>query len=309
YLLFDKLGFQTSFLVAANAYVLKQAAREYASLSMPQFLMMWGREFVRKKDNILFLREDCQSHFMKDMSKGVCVDCTVTYMAMQIAYFMGFSTAVLIGVDHHFESKGDPHSTVKLEGGDPNHFDPSYFGYGVPWQLPDLEGSERAYRSAKAAFEGDGRRLLDATVGGKLRIYPKISYEEALGITAPADQASLDRQAAELNRQGSQCFEKGDTDGAMKAFTKALELSPDFVGAHNNLGILYWKAGNPQKSQQHFARALEIAPNDRNTVINCGEVLKFHKRTEEAKAIYSSYLQRNPGDEAVRKAMRELETP
>jgi len=183
YLLFDKLGFETTYLAAANPYVIQQAAKDFSSLSMPMFVMMWGREFIQKKENIIFLREDSHPLFAENITKGVCIDATVTYMAMQIAYYMGFKTVILIGVDHFFESKGQPHSTVKLSGEDPNHFDPNYFGYGIPWQLPDLEGSERAYQRAKKVFEADGRRILDATVEGKLQIFEKISYKEALDLT------------------------------------------------------------------------------------------------------------------------------
>jgi hypothetical protein len=183
YMLFDKLGFHTTYLAAANPNVILQASEEFASLCMPQFTMMWGREFATKRPNVLFLREKYNPLFSKDISQGVNIDCTVTYMAMQIAYYMGFKTVVLIGVDHSFKSKGSPHTTVKLNGEDPNHFDPNYFGYGVPWQLPDLEGSEIAYQRAKDVFEASGKRIIDATVGGKLQVYEKISYEKALEMT------------------------------------------------------------------------------------------------------------------------------
>jgi hypothetical protein len=43
--------------------------------------------------------------------------------------------------------------------------------------LPDLETSELAYRMAKAAFEEDGRRVLDATVNGNLTVFPKTDYD------------------------------------------------------------------------------------------------------------------------------------
>jgi len=183
YLLFDKLGFDTSYLVAANAYVLQQAASEFAGLTMPQFLMMWGREFIKKQKNVIFLRENTKVAFSDDPTEGVSVDCTVTHMALQLAYYMGFKTVVLIGVDHNFVSQGDPHVTVTLPGEDPNHFDPNYFGFGIPWQLPDLEGSERAYRNSKKIFEDDGRLILDATVEGKLQVFQKIDYSESLKIS------------------------------------------------------------------------------------------------------------------------------
>ncbi len=102
---------------------------------------------------------------------------TVTYVCLQLAYFMGFSEAILIGVDHNFVTKGPANTTVTSEGDDPNHFSGKYFGKGFRWQLPDLEGSERAYRMAKAAYEADGRQVLDATVGGKLTIFEKVEFE------------------------------------------------------------------------------------------------------------------------------------
>jgi hypothetical protein len=115
--------------------------------------------------------------FYTDVTNGVWAGATVTYVAMQLAYHMGFETVVLIGVDHSFATKGRPHAVVVSEGDDPNHFDPKYFGKGFRWQLPDLETSEVAYRMAKAQFERDGRRIVDATIGGKLQVFPKVDYE------------------------------------------------------------------------------------------------------------------------------------
>ena len=97
-------------------------------------------------------------------------------MALQTAYYLGFSEVILIGVDHSFATKGKPNTTVVSEGDDPNHFNPAYFGKGFRWQLPDLDTSEVGYAMARHAYEADGRRVLDATVGGKLTIFPKVDY-------------------------------------------------------------------------------------------------------------------------------------
>ena len=61
-------------------------------------------------------------------------------------------------------------------GDDPNHVDARYFGKGFRWQLPDLASSETGYRMARQAYESAGREILDATVGGKLQIFPKVEY-------------------------------------------------------------------------------------------------------------------------------------
>ena len=83
---------------------------------------------------------------------------------------------ILIGVDHSFTSKGPAHQLVTSPGDDPNHFDPSYFGEGFRWQLPDLAQSEVAYRLARSQFQLAGREIVDATVGGKLDVFPKVNY-------------------------------------------------------------------------------------------------------------------------------------
>jgi len=48
--------------------------------------------------------------------------------------------------------------------------------------LPDLETSEVTYQLAKCYYKLDGREIFDATIDGKLQIFPKIFYEEALKI-------------------------------------------------------------------------------------------------------------------------------
>ena len=101
----------------------------------------------------------------------------MTFMALQLAYHLGFKEVVLVGVDHSFATAGPPNQLVTSAGADPNHFDPNYFGRGVRWQLPDLDMSERAYRLARDAFAAAGRTVIDATVGGKLTVFPKADFE------------------------------------------------------------------------------------------------------------------------------------
>ncbi len=88
-----------------------------------------------------------------------------------------FRKLILIGVDHNFVTQGPANQAVVSKGDDPNHFSPNYFGAGFKWQLPDLDGSERAYRLARDAYEKSGRQVLDATVGGNLTIFPKVQYK------------------------------------------------------------------------------------------------------------------------------------
>ncbi|MEJ2125840.1 MAG: hypothetical protein P8Y47_13870 [Alphaproteobacteria bacterium] len=89
---------------------------------------------------------------------------------------MGFKEVVIIGMDHHYEYSGAPNEAHFLEGADTNHFSPDYFGGGQTWDNPDLAHSKESYRIARAEFEKDGRRIIDATLDGACTIFEKADY-------------------------------------------------------------------------------------------------------------------------------------
>lgn len=179
YLIYSEIGYSSTYLLSVNDLVLEQCAQEFDALQIPKFISWRGRNYFEQDRNLIFLDTDYTQRetFTKDMAGRVYEGCTVTYVALQLAFYMGFETAILIGVDHHFETKGPPNETVISAGQDPNHFHPEYFGEGFSWQLPDYRCSERAYRMAREAFEAEGRRVLDATVEGNLEVFPKVEFQ------------------------------------------------------------------------------------------------------------------------------------
>ena len=181
YLAFPTLGFQTSCLVSVNDLVIEQCIREMQALSIPRFFSWRSRRFVasgaRGSDLPTFLYTTYEGpKFAQDAGGRLWEGATVTYVALQLAFHMGFQQVILIGVDHHFATQGEANKTIVSDGEDPNHFSPGYFGKGFRWQLPDLETSEMAYAMARDAFQAAGREVLDATVGGRLTVFPKIDY-------------------------------------------------------------------------------------------------------------------------------------
>jgi hypothetical protein len=179
YLLFPELGFTTTYLVTINWLVLEQCADEILALPPTKFLPWSFRNRLdqTRLSNSVFIQSDCTGPgFTRDARKRIWSGATVTYTAMQLAHHLGFRKVILIGVDHSFSTPGKPHETITSQGDDPNHFSVNYFGKGFRWQLPDLESSERAYRLARQAYEADGREIVDATVGGKLTVFPKVDY-------------------------------------------------------------------------------------------------------------------------------------
>ncbi len=181
FMIFDKNPFKLSYHVAVNPLVIQQSKKEIEALSCPSFLSY----LPMKRNNIKSLNchalgdHFAKKRFYKNITEGICQGYTVTFAAMQIAFFMGFKQVYLIGVDHNFKQKGKPNEKQKMQGNDPNHFDPNYFK-GNEWQLADLENSEISYMIAKYMFENDNRKIYDATIEGKLNIFSSIRFEDAL---------------------------------------------------------------------------------------------------------------------------------
>jgi hypothetical protein len=182
YLMFPGLGFSTTYLTVVNDLVIEQTAGELAALSLPKFLAWRSRRHfpadlpITRLPTFLYTSYT-GPRFSTDVRGRVWEGATVTNVTLQLAFHMGFQQVILIGADHNYNTTGKPNTTVISQGDDPNHFSPSYFGKGFRWQLPDLDTSEVGYAMARHAYQKAGREILDATIGGKLTIFPKVDYD------------------------------------------------------------------------------------------------------------------------------------
>lgn len=178
----DELGFCPDILICVNDLVVEQSVEEFNNLQMPKFFSWRARKWLTMDPWMHFIYTSYTSpKFSKDVTGRVWEGATVTNVCLQLAYHLGFSEVILIGVDHSFATQGKPNTTIQSQGDDPNHFSASYFGKGFRWQLPDLETSELGYRMARKAYEESGRKILDATIAGKLDIFEKVDYNSLFG--------------------------------------------------------------------------------------------------------------------------------
>jgi len=180
-LLFPFIKFRPSCIVAVNPHVIEHNADFYNRTGLPLFLDSKSRSLIQHRSNIHFLHsKDIKSNFARDCSVSINQGFTVTYVAMQLAFHMGFKTVALVGCDHFFTRKGQANETVVSEGGDPDHFDSNYFTLGQKWQLPDMPGSELHYQIAKNTYEQFKREIVNCTVGGELEIFKRQSLADFL---------------------------------------------------------------------------------------------------------------------------------
>lgn len=179
YLAYPELGFTNTYYLSINDLVVEQCAADIQSLPLQKFVSWRAHKWLSPAQNLYYLYTTYTApKFSQDITGRLWEGATVTYVAMQLAFYLGFRQVILIGVDHGYISKGKPNTTIVSDGDDPNHFDPQYFGKGFRWQLPDLDTSQRSYEMARQAYQAAGREIIDATVGGNLRVFPRVDYEK-----------------------------------------------------------------------------------------------------------------------------------
>ncbi len=186
-LLFDKSDFRPSCIVAANPFVIKQNANFFNQTEIPLFLDSEGTRFIRSGKNVTFFHSSNLPRFSRDCSMSLFQGFTVTYVSMQLAFHMGFKNVALVGCDHNYVTTGISNKIVVSREKDPDHFDQNYFSGGDKWQLPDLLGSELYYTLARDVYQQNRRRIFNATEGGKLEVFPRISLEDFIGTTSLQD--------------------------------------------------------------------------------------------------------------------------
>ena len=178
-LLFPRVQLRPNVIVAVNQKVIEQNAEFFRQTTIPLFLDASARSVVPPRDNVFYLfSSGPDGTFSTDLRRGINQGFTVTYAALQVAFYMGFREVALVGADHTFAVKGPANAEAIASGPDRSHFDPNYFADGVPWDLPDLVGSEYHYQVADIVYTNAGRSITNCTDGGALEIYAKSSLAD-----------------------------------------------------------------------------------------------------------------------------------
>ena len=104
-------------------------------------------------------------------------------------------------------------------------------------------------------------------------------------------------KAGKLNQQGEDLFKKGDLEGALNAFTRAIEINPNLATARNNLGVLYYNRGEKDKALNQYQQGAQLAPENITFQKNLADFYYVEQgRVEEAMQIYVKVLNTNPED-------------
>ena len=90
-------------------------------------------------------------------------------------------------------------------------------------------------------------------------------------------------EAEAHNTRGIAYCEKGDVDKAIAAFTKAIDLKPDYTNAHYNLGLAHIRKGEVDKAWSAYYGAIQMKRNYAEAYNNRGIV--YHLKGETLYAL------------------------
>ena len=182
YRLCESHGVDMKYLVATDVDVqIRRISREMVAAPVEARFANWaGRRYFSADDDVEFVFLVFRPGFYGDVTRGVYGGHSVTYTCLQLAFFMGFRQVILVGKDHSYAETGTPGEARYSTGSEDNHFMPRYYEPGQLWRIPDYKGEEMAYEMARRAYESAGRAVLDATVGGRLRVFPKVNFLDVI---------------------------------------------------------------------------------------------------------------------------------
>ena len=177
YLLKDKIDFMPDYLccIDEKSQIL-QFHQEYDNVETTCFFNFKLRKKFSRSVNQNFIIGKFSQSFGSGLAKAFGNGKSVTYTAIQLAYFMGFSEVYIVGKDHNYNTAERAGTSIKSSGKEKNHFIPGYYKKGQNWDAPDLAGEEKAYEIANKHFSENDRIIKDATEDGNLEIFEKVKF-------------------------------------------------------------------------------------------------------------------------------------
>ena len=192
------------------------------------------------------------------------------------------------------------------------------FGYGVPGAIVDLrnvsEWCPRCFRDGRpvasleqldtyfqllgVAYDASreevarARRLSES----ERRVVAGSAYLGAIVPESPATHNVLGLAQAE----------RGDLDGAIQEFRRALELDPDDAGAHWHIGAALASRGAYAEATKHLAQSVAIDPQNSQAHSDLGLLLAFQGRFDEGVDHLERAVALDPQSDAARRNLAEV---
>jgi Flp pilus assembly protein TadD len=138
--------------------------------------------------------------------------------------------------------------------------------------------------SGQALFDFELAELARGAATLPLRVLPPEGPEEVVG----------PESAMDWHERGLELEDEGESEEAVGAYRRAVEIAPGFADAHLDLGRLLHERGQIAEAERHYRQALEARPEDATAAFNVGVALQDQERLREAAEAYVAALEIDP---------------
>jgi hypothetical protein len=187
YLNQEKMGFLPTYYVIEDYLIAEDRASEINDLKGPIKFVPTFLDYTLKNDSntvnfnayMNYSDKLFEPLFSDDCLRKIGVGGSVTFMCLQLAFYMGFDEVYMIGFDHNYAKLEKTDSSIIVtEENDQNHFTPNYYTKGERWHDPNVDRMEKGFAAARNHFSKNNRTVLNATYQGHLEVFERKEYTE-----------------------------------------------------------------------------------------------------------------------------------
>lgn len=186
YYIFDKTEWRPTYYMCVDTGVLGMNLPEIEKLNLPNIILSnIARYSVKTQtENIHYLYDYSKfkinrwgfdpPYISEDVSEHFCFCFTVTFDAIQLAIYMGYSEIYLLGVDHNYSVKVNAKGRITRDGSIKDYFDGLE---KTAITAMNYEATTAAFKEAKIYCDSHGIVIRNATRGGKLEVFTRIDFD------------------------------------------------------------------------------------------------------------------------------------
>jgi len=136
--------------------------------------------------------------------------------------------------------------------------------------------------------------------GSSLQVV-QVKPKKSANSTAPRTSVSavdlkIPGNAFKEFKRGTQAMAKGDWEEARKRLERAIELYPDYVGAYNNLGVVFMNSGEAEKGRAAFEKAVAIDSSYAPGYVNLARIASSGGKYPEVEEYLKKALRLDSGN-------------
>lgn len=157
------------------------------------------------------------------------------------------------------------------------------------------------FESARAAFER-AIEINDRFVKARFWLadcFLQTGRYDTAAVLLESEAALMPHDPQIYLKWGNAMGSRGNWEGAVQIYHKALKVNPDFVDARMNLALIYYsRLGQVDEAEYLYGKVIELEPDHGDAFFNLGNIFYAQKRIGEAATAYRKAIMlrpQNPG--------------